>query len=234
MTIQEIKQSLSIEEVLSHYGLKANKNKMLNCPFHEDKTPSMQIYEESNTAYCFSSNCKLYGKSIDQIDFIMHKENRSKYESINKAKQMLGIQEQKSEISIKKTFKTLHQNLIKSSKAQSYLKERKLSDLDELGYNYRTIPELRDCIIFPLKNKEGKIVSLYGRSITNKNGKHYYLPNREGLYPNHPNKDIETLILTESIIDALSIQQNTKYPVLALYGTNGLTNEHSLALSQLK
>ncbi|MCP4482920.1 MAG: hypothetical protein GY817_09375, partial [bacterium] len=88
MTIQEIKESLSIKEVLSHYGLKPNKNKMLNCPFHEDKTPSMQIYEESNTVYCFSSNCKLHGKSIDQIDFIMHKENRSKYESINKAKQM--------------------------------------------------------------------------------------------------------------------------------------------------
>ncbi|MCP4482244.1 MAG: hypothetical protein GY817_05600 [bacterium] len=65
MSIQEIKQSLSIEEVLSHYGLKANKNKMLNCPFHEDKTPSMQIYEESNTVFCFSSNCKLHGKSID-------------------------------------------------------------------------------------------------------------------------------------------------------------------------
>ncbi|MCP3658873.1 MAG: hypothetical protein GY830_00555 [Bacteroidetes bacterium] len=56
MTIQEIKQRLSIEEVLNHYGLKPNKNKMLNCPFHEDKTPSMQIYEESNTVYCFSSN----------------------------------------------------------------------------------------------------------------------------------------------------------------------------------
>ena len=53
----------------------------------------MQIYEESNTVYCFSSNCKLHGKSIDQIDFIMHKENRNKYESISKAKQMLGIQE---------------------------------------------------------------------------------------------------------------------------------------------
>ncbi|MCP4481640.1 MAG: toprim domain-containing protein, partial [bacterium] len=234
MSIQEIKQSLTIREVLNYYGLSPNKNKMLNCPFHEDKTPSMQIYEETDTAYCFSSNCQLQGKSIDQIDFIMHKEGRNKFEAISKAKQMLGIQENKEKLILEKTFETLRKTQIKSLKAQKYLKERKLSELSEIGYNYNTMPELRDCIIFPLKNKEGKIVSLYGRKITKSNGKHYYLPNRQGLYPNYPSKDIKTIILTESIIDALTIKQNTEYSVLALYGTNGLNNEHSLALSQLK
>ena len=28
----------------------------------------MQIYPETNTVFCFSSNCKLHGKAIDQID----------------------------------------------------------------------------------------------------------------------------------------------------------------------
>ena len=236
MTIQEIKQNLSINAVLSYYGLKANKNKMLNCPFHKDKTPSMQIYEESNTAYCFSSNCKLHGKSIDQIDFIMHKENRNKYESISKAKQMLGIQEKiKEPKNLETAFEELRKNLIQSSKAQNYLKERNLKSAEtEIGYNYNTIKELKNCIIFPLRNKEGKIKSLYGRSITNKNGKHYYLPNREGLYPNYPCTKVETIILTESIIDAQTIIQNTEYSVLALYGTNGLNNEHVQAISTLK
>ncbi|MCK4922989.1 MAG: hypothetical protein KAS71_18200, partial [Bacteroidales bacterium] len=51
----------------------------------------------------------------------------------------------------------------------------------------------KDCIIFPLKNKQNQIVSLYGRGIQgNKNGsgkpaspagRHYYLKNRTGLYP---------------------------------------------------
>src|SRR6185312_13938050 len=91
MEIKEIKSRLSIQEVLSHYGLKPDKNKMLCCPFHDDKTPSMQVYAETNTTFCFSSNCKLNGKAIDQIDFILHKENCSKHEAIVKAENLLGI-----------------------------------------------------------------------------------------------------------------------------------------------
>ena len=91
MTIQEIKDRLDINEVLSYYGVKSDKNKMLNCPFHDDKTPSMRIYEETNTAYCFSGNCKLQEKSIDQIDFILYKEECTKHEAIEKAKQIIGM-----------------------------------------------------------------------------------------------------------------------------------------------
>jgi len=40
----------------------------------------------------------------------------------------------------------------------------------------------KDCIIFPIKDKAGNIVSLYGRSITNNDkSKHYYLKDRQGL-----------------------------------------------------
>jgi len=241
MTIQEIKTKLSIEEILLNYGLKANKNKMLNCPFHKDKTPSMQIYPETNTAYCFSSNCKLHGKSIEQIDFILYKENITKKASIEKAKQIIGISPTQKEqsLNLEKIFKTLQKNLYRSPKAQAYLKERNLTDL-EIGYNHNTIKELKDCLVFPLKNKENKIVSLYGRTIIENNyGHHYYTTNRKGLYPNYPDKNIEILILTESIIDALTIKQNigsaeAKYEILALYGTNGLTQEHQIAIKQLK
>ena len=52
MEIQEIKQQLTINQVLEHYGLQPNKNKMLNCPFHDDKNPSMQVYPETNTVHC--------------------------------------------------------------------------------------------------------------------------------------------------------------------------------------
>ncbi len=69
-------------------------------------------------------------------------------------------------------------------------------------------------------------------------GKHYYQKNRKGLYPNYPNPKTETLILTESIIDAATLQQteiaNEKTSILACYGTNGLTKEHTEAVSQLK
>lgn len=90
MEIQEIKQQLSILTVLAHYNHQTDKNKRINCPFHPDKTPSMQVYPKTNTVYCFSSNCKTHGKSLDVIDFIMYKEEITKHAAILKAVEMLG------------------------------------------------------------------------------------------------------------------------------------------------
>ena len=90
MEIQDIKAHLKIETVLSYYGLVPDKNGMINCPFHNDKTPSMQVYTQTNTVFCFSSNCELNGRGIDQIDFILYKEKCTKHEAILKAKSMLS------------------------------------------------------------------------------------------------------------------------------------------------
>lgn len=67
MEIAEIKEKLSLADVLNHYGLKPDRLGKMNCPFHEDKTPSFQVYWRTNTCYCFSSNCPTSGKSIDAI-----------------------------------------------------------------------------------------------------------------------------------------------------------------------
>ncbi|QOW10082.1 hypothetical protein Q73A0000_06765 [Kaistella flava (ex Peng et al. 2021)] len=90
MEITAIKSQLSISTVLQYYGLKPDKNAKMCCPFHEDKTPSMQIYYKTQTAYCFSTNCKTHGKSMDVIDFIMHKENLTKHEAIRKAQEIIN------------------------------------------------------------------------------------------------------------------------------------------------
>lgn len=89
----------------------------------------------------------------------------------------------------------------------------------------------RDFVIFPLKKADNKIISLYGPSITDdKDQRHFYLSSREGLYPGYPKPGTTKLILTESIIDAVSLLHQPditgSYEILALYGTNGLTEEH--------
>jgi DNA primase len=73
MEITQIKKSLSIRKVLHHYNLEPDKNNMIRCPFHNDKTPSMKIYPDTDTWTCFSSNCK--AGSGDTIEFIQKKEN---------------------------------------------------------------------------------------------------------------------------------------------------------------
>lgn len=93
-------------------------------------------------------------------------------------------------------------------------------------------------IVFPLKNKANEIVSLYFRSIIDNNqSKHYYLKDRQGLYPQYPNPNTKKLILTESIIDAATLLQldhiQKNYSVLACYGVNGLNAEIQQAIAGL-
>ena len=89
MEISDIKTKLTLSEVIKHYGYKADKQNRINCPFHEDKTPSMQLYWKTHTAYCFSANCKTHGKRLDVIDFVMHQENCTKHEALNKCTAMI-------------------------------------------------------------------------------------------------------------------------------------------------
>ncbi|WP_423740203.1 CHC2 zinc finger domain-containing protein [Flavobacterium columnare] len=285
MEISEIKQNLTIANVLHYYGLKTDKQSRLNCPFHEDKTPSFQVYYKTQTAYCFSSNCKTHGKSIDVIDFILHKENCTKAEAINKAKEILGHQEpSKNEryhpnLSRENFLTNMYQyfkNAVHNSKpAKEYLESRSLDFKRlEVGYNAgqfhhgtrkdenviaqclaygllidknilgRTGEKAygvfgKWCICFALKNKENQIVSLYFRStLNNKNAKHFYLKDRQGIYPNYPNVNTKKLILTESIIDAASLLQVKNivenYSLIACFGTNGLNDEILKAIKDLR
>jgi len=96
----------------------------------------------------------------------------------------------------------------------------------------------KNCIVFPLKDKEENITGLYFRSIVeNTENKHYYLKDREGLYPGYPSQETTRLILTEAIIDAATLLQlpfiAEKYGILSCYGTNGFTCEHKKAIKEL-
>src|SRR5450432_4661962 len=88
MELKEIKERLSITEVLQHYGLKPDSNHRLHCPFHPDKTPSLQIYPKTNTYCCFSSNCT--AGTGDQIEFIERMEKCTRHEAILKADSLIG------------------------------------------------------------------------------------------------------------------------------------------------
>jgi DNA primase len=250
MDIPHIKQHLTITTVLQHYGLKPDRNHRLHCPFHDDKTPSMQVYSKTNTVFCFSANCKLHGKAIDCIDFILHKEGCTKHQAIKKAEELTGFilptnlqampPAAAKPADLNSTFKQLQTNFKKSPQAELYVQQRSLNpEALGIGYNTATISSLKHCIVFPLKDKDENIVSLYGRSIfNNTHQKHYYQTGRSGLYPGYPRYYTKKLILTESIIDAATLLQMhdvaDNYAVLACYGTNGFTDEHKEAISQLK
>ena len=238
MEISEIKSQLSIITVLETYKLSINKNKHCKCPFHNDKKPSLRIYPETNTYHCFGCD-----KTGDVIQFIQDIENCTKREAIHKAKELVGTAEIKpfkikaeiqEKINYSELFPKFKQSLHRSKKAISYLEERGIYDVKlEQGYNNGThFKQLKNCIIYPLKNCHGQTVSFYGRNI-GKAGTHYYTANRKGLYPNYPPAETQILILTESIIDCATLQKYTDFKTLALYGINGLTSEHLKVITAL-
>jgi DNA primase len=281
MDIKEIKAQLTITQVLQHYNLRADKNNKLCCPFHDDKSPSLQIYPATNTYCCFSANCK--AATGDAIQFIQLKESCTKHEALSKATSLINgnpvtVQPQAAKLIIEteplekiavltKLFKYFTKSLPLTKKAVDYTESRAINyKVHEIGFNtgdwhhklneknfiaacesyglLKAIPVKgftvwgRDCIIFPLKNAENKIVSLYGRSIiNNEDNRHFYLSNRSGLYPGYPKSETKKLILVESIIDAVSLLQQKKitesFTILALYGTNGLTEEHGKTIIEL-
>jgi len=78
------------------------------------------------------------------------------------------------------------------------------------------------CVTFPVFDEEGQLTTIYGRSISGK-GSHHFLPGRStGLWNAQASKSHTELILTESVIDALSVMVAGFANVIAIQGTNGL------------
>ncbi|VDB01170.1 DNA primase, partial [Olavius algarvensis spirochete endosymbiont] len=106
--------------------------------------------------------------------------------------------------------------------------------LEEMGIlNARGKEHFLGCITIPLRSLQGEPVGLYGRRIEKRGSlEHLYMrgphqgllnPKTYGVYP-------ERMILTESILDALSLMVLGFQNLDALYGAKGLTETHIEAL----
>jgi DNA primase len=292
MEIPDIKSQLPLVQVLQHYNLYPNKNKMLRCVFHDDKTASMQINVEKNLYKCHACGAK-----GDVIQFVQDYQNLTKHEAILKCTELVESQmpnvqnqkpiqmqptpltEQERAVFLWKIYLSFRKGLVYSEPAKAYCKSRNL-DIDklEIGFNSgqfyhgtkkddKLIHDALQCglltvagtnsrtggqaykpfgksgICFPLKNQKNHIVSFYFRNtivppLGAEGAKHYYLKNRQGLYPNYPNPETKKLILTEAIIDAATLLQINEiannYSILACYGTNGLNEEILKAITNLQ
>lgn len=96
----------------------------------------------------------------------------------------------------------------------------------------------KNAVAFALRTADGKLGGLYFRSVDDRGGRHYYLRDRRGLWPGWPRAETTRVLLCESVIDTASVIQagatSKEWAVLALYGTNGWTREHTEALTGLE
>lgn len=62
----EIKQRVSMIEMLQYYGIETNRSNFCRCPFHQEKSASFKAYPGSRGFYCYGCN-----ESGSVIDFVM-------------------------------------------------------------------------------------------------------------------------------------------------------------------
>ncbi|MEP6931854.1 MAG: CHC2 zinc finger domain-containing protein, partial [Flavobacterium sp.] len=147
MTIPEIKQNVTLATILQHYNLKPNKNNMLLCPFHPDKTASLQVNPDKDFYKCHAC-----GKKGDQIQFVQDYEKLTKREAILKCAAMIEIspmskvESQKATIEpptitedknifLEKMFQSFRKGIFNSPPAKEYCKGRNL-DLEKLSIGF--------------------------------------------------------------------------------------------------
>lgn len=81
---QAIKDRLTLREVLLHYGYEPNRANFIYCPFHNEKTPSMKVFEKDY--HCFGC-----GEHGDVITFVQKLFNLSFQEALKKIDVDFGL-----------------------------------------------------------------------------------------------------------------------------------------------
>lgn len=265
MTIQDLKSRIDIYVIAEKLGIVINSSDKACCPFHNDKTPSLQFSRKKQIATCFSSNCD--AGTMDVVNLTQKKLNLSTHEALQWLKEQIGIYDMpkaETTITVSQTerieiltnlYEKFERGFLSSKPARDYLDSRNIKHKTlSVGFNtgtfhhsvnlkenraetlkqYVALGLLKEhqngftifgkgCLVFPLKNEQGQIVSFYYREINEtKKVKHYYLKDRQGLYSINIQPTTQKIILTESVIDAITLSQNTKnLSVLANYGTEG-------------
>ncbi len=113
-----------------------------------------------------------------------------------------------------------------------------IDGLKELGIlNDKGNEHFYGCATFPLYDLAGNPAGIYGRRIEHMdNGEsppHLYLPGpRRGLFNRQAAKSHKEIILTEAVIDSLTLLSAGIHNTIPCYGTNGFTADH-LALFKL-
>jgi DNA primase len=65
--VNEIKSRISMRQITEKYNLQIERGGYIACPFHEERTPSLKIYDQPGKGFC----CFGCGAAGSVIDFVM-------------------------------------------------------------------------------------------------------------------------------------------------------------------
>ena len=158
----EIKQSLSITQVLEYYGIKLDYHNKALCPIHNEKVKSFKVYPNRNRFKCFS--CLAAGSIID---FVIQYFKINNFEACKKLDEDFNLNlfktnltnEEKKKMELNRKQIEDHLNKQKEIKQK---KELKLIRINEIFAHYDILcerfkpkfPELPSCLFIFLNSKK--------------------------------------------------------------------------------
>jgi DNA primase len=200
---------------------------MIFCPFHNNyRSPAGEVSKETGIFWCFS--CQ-ESKSLEEL--IMHVTQRSFFEAarlIDSKKDNRDLMDQLSTTLTKKnefkqfdkdTIDRLHNYLLNSERAQSYLINRGITKESAIAYKLG-YSNIQDMITVPVHSPDGHYLGFVGRSIEGKQFKNSIdLPKSKTLFNLWRNRRVDKIFVVESSFDAIKIEQVGGHAVATLGAT---------------
>lgn len=250
VTFKDIKEKVSIEEILNHYnlieGLKRKGNELIGyCPIHDKNhynKNSFSVNTEKNIWHCFS--CGAGGNILDFVAFMEDVDIRQagllikkwfKIDSQKDEKMAKKEREGKKEEVNEELNKPLTFELKNLDSNHPYLKERglKKETIKEFGLGYCKRGLLKGRIAIPIHNEKEELVAYAGRypeDPLEEESKYIFPSNFKkshlifNLNRVKDNDKEKELILVEGFFDVFNLWQAGVENVVALMGTT-LTEE---------
>lgn len=180
--IQQIKERLTIEEVVSSYIplIKVGNSLKAKCPFHNEKTPSFFISTERNSYYCFGC-----AKGGDIFSFVEEFEGLDFKGALKLLADRAGVKldnfNSKEEGEKEKLYRVMEEatkffenNLIKNSEALEYLKSRGLKNETIKDFRLGVVPDLWRELYTYLKQKGFNDIEIEKAGLAKKTEKGFY------------------------------------------------------------
>ncbi len=179
--IQEIKERLPIEEVVSRYVKleKSGINMRGLCPFHSEKSPSFFVSPHRGSYMCFGC-----GKKGDIFNFLQDIEGLEFFDALKQLAEQAGVklettqqdnkQKKDSYSIVEKACLVFESLLMKDIAAQEYLASRGLSEKTMRQFRIGYVPDEWNILYNELKDSfDEKDILESGLVIKNENGRLY-------------------------------------------------------------
>ncbi len=200
--LQELRSRTDITELISSYvdlGRRQGRTQKGLCPFHNEKTPSFMVYEDTSSFYCFGC-----GAGGDAITFLMKIENLDYIEAVKLLAQRAGLampedgyddsllKKKKRILAANREAAKFYHNCLLEEKnkfALDYFLNRGLSPSTIKHFGLGYAPDSWDSLIKYMREKGFSASELYEADLVKKSTK-----NGERFYDNFRNRMMTPII----------------------------------------